>query len=221
MKWYNMKLNPAKCAFGVSVDKILGFIVTQGIEANPYQIKAIMETSVPSCKNELQRLIGRLATLGRFIAWFTNKLKLFFLTLKWTSTVGWTTNYELTFEKIKRYLTHPPILISPRPGEQLYMYLAVSDCVVNVVLFCCVDDKEQRFIYYVSKTMVEAETWYSKIEQTALALRSVARNLRPCFQAHQVIILTNQLLRNILHKPDLSRRRLRWAIKLSEYGIKY
>ena len=68
MKWYNMKLNPAKCAFGVSVDKILGFMVTQGIEANPYQIKAIMETSVPSCKKELQRLIGRLATLGGFIA---------------------------------------------------------------------------------------------------------------------------------------------------------
>ena len=68
MKWYNMKLNPAKCAFGVSVDKILGFMVTQGIEANRYQIKGIMETSVPSCKKELQRLIGRLATLGGFIA---------------------------------------------------------------------------------------------------------------------------------------------------------
>ena len=54
------------------------------------------------------------------------------------------------------------------------MYLAVSNCVVTVVLFRCIKDKEQMPIYYVIKAMVDAETWYSKIEQTALALRSIA-----------------------------------------------
>ena len=40
LKSYTMKLNPAKCAFGVSVEKFLGFIVnSQGIEANPDKIK--------------------------------------------------------------------------------------------------------------------------------------------------------------------------------------
>ena len=69
IKAYNMKLNSAKCAFGVSASKFLGFMVTQrGIEVNPDQIQAIMETSAPSCKKELQRLIGHLATLGCFIA---------------------------------------------------------------------------------------------------------------------------------------------------------
>ena len=49
-----MKLNPSKCTFGVSADKFLGFMVTQrGIEVNPNQIKAVMETLAPSNKKEL------------------------------------------------------------------------------------------------------------------------------------------------------------------------
>ena len=64
------------------------------------------------------------------------------------------------------------------------MYLAVFDCVVSVVLFRCVNDKEQRLVYYVSKAMVDTETRYSKIEQTALALRSVAQKPHPYSQAH-------------------------------------
>lgn len=97
----------------------------------------------------------------------------------------------------------------------------MSDCAVNVVLFCNVKDKEQRFVYYVSKAMIDAETWYSKMEPTTLALRNTTQNLRPYFQAYQVTVLTNQPLISILHKSDLSRRMLRWAIELSEYGIKY
>ena len=101
------------------------------------------------------------------------------------------------------------------------MYLALSDCVVSVVLFRHVKNKEQRSVYYISEAMVDAKTRYSKMEQTTLALKSDAQKLCPCFQAHQVTILTNQPLRIILHRPDLFGRMLRWAIELSEYEIKY
>ena len=101
------------------------------------------------------------------------------------------------------------------------MYLAVSDCAVNVVLFHHEKDKEQRSIYYVSKVMVDTEIRYSKIEHTVLALKSVAQKLRPYFQVLQVTVLTNQPLRSILHKFDLSGRMLKWSKELSEYGIKY
>lgn len=101
-----MKFNPTKCVFRVNAGKFLGSVVTQrGIEVNLDQIKAVMETSAPSCKNELQRLTGHLTALGCFIARFTNKLNPFFLTLKGASAIGWTIDCELVFEKIKRYLT--------------------------------------------------------------------------------------------------------------------
>ena len=65
---------------------------------------------------------------------------------------------------------------SPQPGEQLYIYLAMSDYAVNVVLFLHKRDKEQRPIYYVSKVMVDAETRYSKMEQMALALKVLCKS---------------------------------------------
>jgi hypothetical protein len=45
LKQYGMKLNPAKCAFGVSAEKFLGYMVSnRGIEANPKKIQAVLET---------------------------------------------------------------------------------------------------------------------------------------------------------------------------------
>ena len=101
------------------------------------------------------------------------------------------------------------------------MYLAVSEWVISAVLFRCPSPKEQKPIYYVSKALADVETRYSKMELTALALRSAAQKLRPYFQAHPVVVLTDQPLRNILYKPDLTGRMLQWAIELSECGIEF
>ena len=85
-----MKLNPLKCAFRVNSGKFLGFMVTQrGIEANPIQLRAIMESQTPTSRKGVQQLTGWLATLGRFISCFTDRLKLFFTTLKWAKQTGW------------------------------------------------------------------------------------------------------------------------------------
>ena len=136
MRAYNMKLNPAKCAFGVSGRKFQGFMVTQrGIEVSPTQVKVVLKIPVPNNKKKLQRLMGRLAALGRFIARFTDKLRSFFLTLKGTSRFDWTDKYEQTFGVVKHYLAKPPIISSPKSSEELYMYLVVSDYAVSVIMF--------------------------------------------------------------------------------------
>ena len=83
LREYGMKLNPLKCAFGVSADRFLGFMVTQrGIEANPMQLKSILQSPAPSSKKGIQQLIGRLAALERFISQFMDRLKPFFTTLR-------------------------------------------------------------------------------------------------------------------------------------------
>ena len=222
MRVYNMKLNPAKYTFGVSVGKFLGFMVTQrGIEVNPDQIKVVLEMFALSSKKELQCLTGHLTTLERFISCFTDKPRPFFLTLKGASAIDWTDEYGRAFNEVKHYLTQPPILSSPQSCEQFYMYLVMSNCAIGAVMFRHIRDKEQRLVYYVSKTMVDVETRYSKIEQTTLVLKSVVQKLCLYFQAHQVTVLTNQPLKNIFHKLNLFGQMLKWVIKLSEYRIKY
>ncbi|KAL6328496.1 hypothetical protein AAG906_038691 [Vitis piasezkii] len=54
------------------------------------------------------------------------------------------------------------------------------------------------------------------MEQMALALRMAAQKLRPYFQAHPITVLTNQPLRNVLHKSNISGRMLQWAIELKQ-----
>ena len=52
---YRMKLNPAKCTFGVTSDEFLGYVVTQrGIEANPKQITATLDLPSPKTSREVQ-----------------------------------------------------------------------------------------------------------------------------------------------------------------------
>ena len=131
-----MKLNPLKCAFGVSAGRFLGFMVTQrGIEANPAQLKAIMQSPAPSSKKGIQQLTGRLAALRRFISRFTDRLKPFFATLRGANRAEWNEECDQAFMEIKQYLTEPPILVSPEAGDTLYLYLAASDIAVRAALF--------------------------------------------------------------------------------------
>ena len=83
LREYNMKLNPAKCVFGVSAGKFLGFIVNnRGIEANPDKIKVVLDMPPPSSINEVQRLTRRIVALTRFVSRANDKCQPFFQVLK-------------------------------------------------------------------------------------------------------------------------------------------
>ena len=66
---YNLKFNPAKCAFGVPVGKLLGFVVSRrGIELDPYRVKEIQQLPPPKTKKEVMSFLGRLNYISLFIA---------------------------------------------------------------------------------------------------------------------------------------------------------
>ena len=131
-----MKLNPSKCAFGVSAGQFLGFMVTQKrIEDNPSHLKAILESPAPASRKGVQQLTGRLAALRWFISQFTDRLKLFFVTLKGTNQAEWNEECDKALTAIQYYLAEPSVLASPEAGETLFVYLAVSDVLVSVALF--------------------------------------------------------------------------------------
>ena len=63
-----MMLNPDKCTFGVSLGKLLGYLVSQrGIEANPKKVKAIEDILSPRNHKEVQKLAGMMEALSRFV----------------------------------------------------------------------------------------------------------------------------------------------------------
>lgn len=65
---YDMRLNPAKCILGMLAGKFLDFMLTaREIEANPDKCKAMLEIRSPQNLKEMQRLVGHLTSLSRFV----------------------------------------------------------------------------------------------------------------------------------------------------------
>jgi hypothetical protein len=75
MRKYNLKMNPLKCAFSVSVGRFLGFIVHEkGIEIDPKKVESIKNLGEPTCKRDVQKLLGNINYLHRFIANLAGKV---------------------------------------------------------------------------------------------------------------------------------------------------
>jgi hypothetical protein len=69
LRRYRMKLNPEKCTFGVPAGQLLGYIISQrGIEANLSKIKAIEAVEKPTQLRDVQKFVGCLASLSRFVS---------------------------------------------------------------------------------------------------------------------------------------------------------
>ena len=188
LKDYKMKLNPTKCAFGVSAGKFLGFIVNnRGIEANPNKIKVVLDMQPPLNTKEIQRLTGRIAALSCFVSRSSDKCQPFFQVLK--KAFHWDANYEEAFSVLKTYLSSPPVLVSPSEGELLTLYLAVSDFSTSAALVR-ERGRAQKPVYYYSQALRGAEERYPKMEKLVLALVTISRRLRLYFQAHTIEIPT-------------------------------
>ena len=80
--------------------------------------------------------------------------------LKEANAIEWMDGCQNAFDEIKHYLTQPPILSNPQPKEQLYMYLAVSDWAISIVLFHSLLHKEQRPVYFISRAMANVKARY-------------------------------------------------------------
>ena len=88
---------------------LLDFLVSpRGIEANPYKIKAIEEMQPPRRLKDMQRLVGCMASLGRFISKFGKKAMPCFKIMKRSGTFKWTPEADKAFEDLKKYpASHP------------------------------------------------------------------------------------------------------------------
>ena len=221
LRAHQMKLNPSKCVFGVTAGKFLGFMVSErGIEANPEKIQALVDMKEPTTVKEMQRLNGRVAALGRFIAKSAERSLPFFKALRGAQDFVWTEECAKAFGELKEYLGRAPLLSSPVQGDTLHVYLSVSDTATAAVLTRMVE-KDIRPVYYVSKVLAGPEVRYYELEKAVYALVIASRKLRAYFSAHPIIVHTNLPLRKVLHKPDSSGRLLKWAIELTEFDITY
>ena len=109
----------------------------------------------------------------------------------------WSEDCVLAFQQLKEYLSRPPIMSSLEVNEVLFTYIAVASHAISLVLIQ-VDNGIQRPVYYVSKSLYEAEVHYLPLEKAILAVVHATRKLLHYFQVHTVIVLTQLPLRSVL-----------------------
>nr|KYP70772.1 Retrovirus-related Pol polyprotein from transposon 17.6 [Cajanus cajan] len=191
LRQHQMRLNPEKCVFGVSGSKFLGFMLSSpGIEANPNKCQAMLDMKSPTTLKEVQKLAGRLTSLSWFLPRLAKIAKPILLLLKKTERFKWTQECEQSFQQFKERLSTPPILSKPAGDLDMIVYLAVSSNSISVVMVQ-EDQGNQHPIYFISRTLQEAERRYQLLENVALGLIYATRWLRQYFQSHKIIVRTD------------------------------
>ncbi|KAG9458863.1 hypothetical protein H6P81_003371 [Aristolochia fimbriata] len=134
----------------------------------------------------------------------------------------WDESCRRAFQNIKDYLMKPPVLMAPTSGKPLLLYIAAQEKSLGALLAQNDDQRKERLLYYLSRTMVGAELNYSPIEKTCLALIFAIQKLRHYLLAHSTNLISRaDPLKFIMSRPVLSGRLAKWALLLSEFEINF
>ena len=161
-----------------------------------------------------------IVALDRFISRSADRCRPFYLLINKWKGFKWSEECTVAFQQLKEYLSRPPIMSSPAADEVLYAYIAVATHAVSLVLRRK-DNDLQRPVYYVSKSLHEAEIRYSPLEKAIQAVVHASRKLSHYFQAHTVVVLTQLPLKSVLQTADYTRRIALWNTILGAFDIKY
>ena len=175
------------------------------IEVNSDQIKAINNLRSPRNPKEMQKLTEMAVALNRFISRSTDRCRPFFLLINKWKGFEWTEECATAFQQLKDYLARPPIMSNLESDEVLSAYIAVTPYAISLVLIR-VDNGVQQPVYYVSKSLHEAEVHYLPLEKATLAIVLGTRKLPHYFQAYTVVVLTQLSLKATLRSANYTGR---------------
>jgi hypothetical protein len=151
---------------------LLGFIVShRWIEANPEKIEAIMRMEAPQSQKKVQRLIGCMAALSRFISRLGEKGLPVYKLLKKVDKFQWTSEAQEALDALKKFLTTPPVLKPPRratptqPAEDLLLYIS---CTTHVVSTALVVERAEEGMHtqYNTLSISSVKSWVPRRKNT-------------------------------------------------------
>ncbi|KAA3464159.1 RNA-directed DNA polymerase (Reverse transcriptase), Ribonuclease H [Gossypium australe] len=161
--------------------------------------------------------------IARFISQLTEKSDPIFRLLKKRNLGVWDDECQNAFDKVKQYLSSPPVLFPPRPDGPLILYLTVFNNSMGCVLSQHDESgRREKAIYYLSKKFTECEMRYSPVEKLCCALIRTTQRLRQYMLYHMTWLISKlDPLKYMMESTALNGRMTRWQILLSEFDIVY
>jgi hypothetical protein len=171
----------------------------------------------------LEKFSGKVNYLRRFIANLSGKIIPFtpILKLKDESEFSWGAKQQEAFDKIKEYLSTPPVLRAPRRGVYFKLYITAEEKIISVVLTQEDSDKEY-VISYIGRCLLDPETRYAHIEKLCLSLHYACSKLRHYLLSCTCVVACQaDVIKHMLHRPILYGRIGKWAYALIEYDLSF
>ncbi|KAM0978790.1 hypothetical protein ACFX2C_014721 [Malus domestica] len=144
------------------------------------------------------------------------------LNIKDSNKFEWKDEHQEAFMQIKVSLTTPPVLVPPRRGKPLKLYISAVEESISCLLAQDNDVGREQAIFYLSRTLNQPEINYSAVENLCLAVFFAASKLR-----HYMLPLVTQVIaqtdviRYMLTRPIVKSQIGKWTMALSEFSLQY
>lgn len=216
----HLVLNWEKCHFMVQEGIVLGHKVSKtGLEVDKAKIEVIDKLPPPSTVKGIQSFLGHAGFYRRFIKDFSKISKPLCQLLEHNRDFNFDDACLKAFEILKKALVSAPVIIAPDWEKPFELMCDASDFAVGAVL----GQRKGKFfhsIYYASKTLIDAQINYTKIEKELLAVVFAFDKFRSYFVGAKVIVYTDHAaIKYLIDKKDAKPRLIRWVLLLQEFDL--
>ncbi|GJV36449.1 reverse transcriptase domain-containing protein [Tanacetum coccineum] len=216
----NLVLNWEKCHFMVKEGIVLGHKISKSeIEVDRAKVDVIAKLPHPTSVKGVRSFLGHTGFYRRFIQDFSKIARPMTHLLEKETPFIFLKECIEAFNILKKKLTEAPILVAPDWDLAFEIMCDTSDYAVGAVLG---QRKTMHFqpIHYASKTMTDAQTYYTTTEKKLLAVVYAFKKFWPYLVLSKTIVYTDpSALKYLLAKQDAKLRLLRWILLLQEFDV--
>ena len=220
-------LNPDKCRFSVDKLHYLGYIVDKnGIRADPAKVEAIEGFAVPKNVKGIQRFLGMVNQLAKFVPYMSEKTRPLRELLNKNANWTWTEVHERSFSDLKRILRSADVLAHYDVNKPVVLSVDSSSYGIGAML-AQKTNSGLKPIAYASRSLNSAEQRYATIEKESLAVTWSCDHFEQYLVGRWFLIQTDHkpliaiLKTKHLHELSPRLQRFRLRILRFSYDLEY